>query len=171
MEKNNHYSGLGSYCNNATFCPTDRTATNAASPEAFFVSQLSPTTSTTTPMPIEWSFQNTNTQSCSRNPDGSLSCVSDHPHSFEWCVNAPAIDTRGVVYANSEDGNLYAIAQGGTVRDKIFQQLAVGAAYTPATIGPDGKIYLRRAVRGNERLNRAISRLTVLKRSYRKGTR
>lgn len=145
VEKNNHYSGLGSYCNNATFCPTDRTATNAASPEAFFVSQLSPTTSTTTPMPIEWSFQNTNTQSCSRNPDGSLSCVSDHPHSFEWCVNAPAIDTRGVVYANSEDGNLYAIAQGGTVRDKIFQQLAVGAAYTPATIGPDGKIYSQNA--------------------------
>jgi len=67
--------------------------------------------------------------------------VSDHPHSFEWCVNAPAIDAVGTVYASSEDGWLYAIAQGGAVRDKILQQHPAGGAYTPAALGPDGKVY------------------------------
>jgi len=46
-----------------------------------------------------------------------------------------------VVYANSEDGNLYAINQGGTLRQNLFQQSALGAAYTPASLGSDGKIY------------------------------
>ena len=133
--KNNHYSGLGSYCDNDTICPPDRTATNPASPEAFFVSQLNHN------LNIEWSFQSTNTFSCTRNPDGTITCVSDHPHGFEWCVNAPVVDQNGVVYANSEDGNMYAINQGGTLRQKILQQEALGAAYTPASLGPDGKIY------------------------------
>jgi hypothetical protein len=137
--KNNHYSGLGSYCNDPTICPEDRTATNPASPEEYFVSQLSPN------MTIEWSFKNTNTLSCTRNSDGTITCVSDHPNSFEWCVNAPAIDANGVVYANSEDGNLFAINQGGTLKQKIFQQLALGAAYTPASLGGDGKIYSQNA--------------------------
>jgi outer membrane protein assembly factor BamB len=66
---------------------------------------------------------------------------ANHPFSFEWCVNAPAIDSNGVVYANSEDGNLFAINQGGTLKQKIFQQLTLGAAYTPASIGGDGKLY------------------------------
>jgi len=133
--KNNHYSGLGSYCNDPNFCPTDRTATNPASPEAYFVTQLSRN------LNIEWSFQNTNTESCTRNPDGTITCVNDHPHGFEWCVNAPVVDEEGIVYANSEDGNLYSINQGGTMRQRLFQQQAIGAAYTPASIGPDGKIY------------------------------
>ncbi|HEX9608341.1 MAG TPA: hypothetical protein VF962_14030 [Gemmatimonadaceae bacterium] len=138
--KNNHYSGLGSYCNNnATFCPLDRTSTNPASPEEFFVTQLSPN------LIIEWSFKNTNTQSCTRNADGSISCVSDHPNSFEWCVNAPVVDKLGVVYANSEDGNLYAINQGGTLKQNLFQLLALGAAYTPTSLGGDGKIYSENA--------------------------
>ncbi len=139
VEKENHYSGLGSYCNVAAFCPTDRTATNPASPEAFFVTQLNPN------LGIEWSFQNTNTLSCTRNANGSVTCVSDHPNGFEWCVNAPVVDANGVVYANSEDGNLFAINQGGTLRDKIFQQLALGAAYTPASLGGDGKVYSQNA--------------------------
>jgi hypothetical protein len=139
--KNNHYSGLGSYCNKAAFCPTDRSTTNPASPEAFFVTQLSPT------LDIQWSFQNTNTQSCTRNPDGSVTCVIDgsHPNSFEWCVNAPVVDLNGVVYANSEDGYLYAINQGGTLKQRIFQQRNIGAAYTPASLGSDGKIYSQNA--------------------------
>jgi hypothetical protein len=134
--KNNHYLA-GSYCNTEAFCPIDRTATNPSSPEAYFVTQLSPS------LNIEWSFQNTNTLSCTRNPDGTVTCVDNgrHPHSFEWCVNAPVVDANGVVYANSEDGSLYAINQGGGLRQSIFQQLNVGAAYTPASLGSDGKIY------------------------------
>lgn len=137
--KNNHYSELGSYCNDATICPEDRNATNPDSPEAYFITQLAPDLS------VQWTFQNANTLSCSRNSDGSVSCVSDHPNGFEWCVNALVIDKNGVVYANSEDGNLFAINQGGTLKQKIFQQLALGAAYTPTSLGADGKIYTQNA--------------------------
>ena len=56
-------------------------------------------------------------------------------------MNAFGVDRNGVVFANSEDGNVFAINQGGTLREKRFLQLAIGAAYTPMTIGPDGKIY------------------------------
>jgi hypothetical protein len=45
------------------------------------------------------------------------------------------------VYANSEDGNLYAIGQGGVLVQRIFQQLALGAAYTPASMDSRGRIY------------------------------
>ena len=135
ITKNNHYGDVGSYCDDNTVCPPDRTASNPASPEQYFITQLDSN------LNIEWSYQNTNTQSCVRNPDGSMSCISDHPAGFEWCVNSPAVDANGVVYANSEDGNLYAISQGGGLLQKIFQQQALGAAYTPASLGPDGKIY------------------------------
>jgi hypothetical protein len=60
---------------------------------------------------------------------------------FEWCVNAPAVDRNGTVYADSEDGSLFVIKQGGTLKGQIFLQQAVGAAYTPVSIGLDGKIY------------------------------
>jgi hypothetical protein len=60
---------------------------------------------------------------------------------FEWCVNAPAVDQSGTVYADSEDGNLFVIKQGGTVKGKIFLEKAEGAAYTPVSIGQNGKIY------------------------------
>ncbi|MBZ5719387.1 MAG: hypothetical protein LAO03_03300 [Acidobacteriia bacterium] len=63
------------------------------------------------------------------------------PTSYEWCVNAPAVDANGTVYANSEDGNVYVISQGGTLKGNIFLRLALGAAYTPIAIGRDGKIY------------------------------
>ena len=135
VTKNNHYGGVGSYCDDTTVCPPDRTTNNPASPEQYFVTQLDAN------LNIEWSFQNTNTESCTRNADGTPTCISDHPNGFEWCVNSPAIDANGVVYANSEDGNLFAIGQGGSAVTEIFQQLALGAAYTPASIGGDGKIY------------------------------
>jgi outer membrane protein assembly factor BamB len=135
VTKNNHYGDVGSYCSNDTICPANRNATNPASPEQYLITQLDSN------LNIEWSFQNTNTESCARNADGSLACASDHPDGFEWCVNSPAVDANGVVYANSEDGNLYAIAQGGTLKQRIFQNLALGAAYTPASLGGDGKIY------------------------------
>lgn len=95
-------------------------------------------------MQPEWKFRNRNTLSC-RRKNGKLECVRDHPAGFEWCVNAVAIDKDGVVHANSEDGNLFAIRQGGTLKKKLFLKLAVGAAYTPLTIGPDGIIYTQNA--------------------------
>jgi outer membrane protein assembly factor BamB len=84
---------------------------------------------------VEWQFQNTTTD-------------PNHPSGFEWCVNAPAIDSNGVVYANSEDGNVYAIPQGNTnifktPKQQLFLKQALGAAYTPLSIGPDGKLYVQ----------------------------
>ncbi|HKE22032.1 MAG TPA: hypothetical protein VKB88_06550 [Bryobacteraceae bacterium] len=125
--KDNHYDA-SSYCSDPNFCPV-------APPGPYYITQLNPS------MTPEWKFQNNNTQSCSRNPDGTLSCVSDHPNGFEWCINAPAVDAIGNVYANSEDGNLYVIPQGGKSAATIFMNLAIGAAYTPLSLGPDGKIY------------------------------
>jgi hypothetical protein len=60
---------------------------------------------------------------------------------FEWCVNAPAVDDDGNVYGDNEDGNLFVIKQGGTLKAKIFLQQATDAAYTPVSIGRDGRIY------------------------------
>ena len=134
ITKDNHY-GVGSYCNNNKICPPDRTATTPNDPEQYFITQLNAN------LGVEWQFKNTNTLNCTRQPDGSVTCVDDHPNSFEWCVNAFAVDRNGVVYANNEDGNIFAINQGGVLRQKRFLQLALGAAYTPMTIGPDGKIY------------------------------
>jgi outer membrane protein assembly factor BamB len=128
--KDNHYD-VGAYCEpfqNPTVCVE-------APPGPFYITQL------TADLTSEWTFQNTNTLSCSRNPDGTLTCVDDHPGGFEWCINAPAIDQDGIVYANSEDGNLYAIDQGGTLHQRLFLNLAVGAAYTPLAIAPSGLIY------------------------------
>ena len=136
ITKENHYSDVGSYCNDATICPPDRNATNPGYPEQFFVTSLSPDLNT-----INWRFQSTNTLSCSTQPNGTFSCVSDHPNGFEWCVNAPAVDVNGTVYFNSEDGNLYVVDRNGKLLRNVFTQLAIGAAYTPLSIGPDGKIY------------------------------
>jgi outer membrane protein assembly factor BamB len=107
--------------------------------EGYYITQLSPD------LEVEWKLKSTNTESCTRLPNGSLSCVEDHWNGFEWCVNSLAVDARGVVYVNSEDGNLYAINQGGTVRERIFLQTALGAAYTPLSLGSDGKIYTQNA--------------------------
>ena len=138
ITKDNHYNGLGAYCSIggsfATFCPRDRNATNPASPEGYFITRLNSN------LEPEWRFQSTNTQSCSRDAQGSVSCVSDHPAGFEWCVNAPAVDGSGNVFVNSEDGGLYVIRPNGKLRDHLFLDLALGAAYTPLSIDGDGKI-------------------------------
>jgi len=135
--KDNEYGGgpaFGSYCNVDTFCPPRNNG-------PFFITQLDPS------LNVEWKFQNTNNQQCTRNADGSITCVPNSSGNqwqnigFEWCINAPVVDKQGVVYANSEDGNIYAIRQGGTLKQNIFLDLALGAAYTPLAIGPDGKIY------------------------------
>jgi outer membrane protein assembly factor BamB len=136
--KDNHYA-TGSYCGVEQYCPSDRTATTPNDPEAYYITQLNKN------MNVEWRFQNTNTLSCSRDDLGLVTCQSDHPNGFEWCVNAFAIDANGVVYANSEDGNLFAINQGGTLRQKIFLKLALGAAYTPLTMDASGRYYTQNA--------------------------
>jgi hypothetical protein len=137
--KENHYGDSGSYCDVEEFCPADRTANNPAYPEAYYITQLA---KNLTP---EWQYQNTNTESCTRNADNTVTCVSDHPFGFEWCVNGAVADSNGVIYVNSEDGGLYTINQGGTLRDHLFLKLAIGAAYTPLSMGGDGKIYTQNA--------------------------
>lgn len=135
--KDNEYGGgpaFGSYCNSDVFCPPRNNG-------PFFITQLDPD------LNVEWKFQNTNSEKCTRNPDGSVTCVPNtSPNEwqnigFEWCINAPVVDENGIVYANSEDGNLYAIRQGGTLKQHLFLDLALGAAYTPLAIAPDGAIF------------------------------
>jgi outer membrane protein assembly factor BamB len=84
-------------------------------------------------MNIEWSFQSTTID-------------TNHANGYEWCINMPAIDQAGSVYVNSEDGNIYKLPQRNngvftTPTGKMFLNLALGAAYTPLSIGPDGKLY------------------------------
>ena len=112
--KDNHYD-VGSYCGDPTICPP-------APPGPYYITQLSPS------MNIEWQFKNS-------------SIDTTHSNGFEWCINAPAVDRAGNVFANSEDGNLYRIAQGGTLNGQIFLNQALGAAYTPLSLGPKGQIY------------------------------
>jgi outer membrane protein assembly factor BamB len=93
----------------------------------FYITQLS------ADLNIEWQFQSTNT-------------TGGHTGGYEWCVNAPAVDSNGIVYVNSEDGNVYTLPQGHagvftTPAQIIFLKQAIGAAYTPISIGPDGKVY------------------------------
>ncbi len=140
--KDNHYDEeAGFYCNPSAVPVSQVVCAFTGVPAGpFYITQLNAN------LIPEWKFQSTETRSCSRNPDGTLSCVSDHPNGFEWCINAPAIDRSGVVYANSEDGNIYALQQGNsgvftTPKQRLFLNLALGAAYTPLSIGPDGLIY------------------------------
>lgn len=56
-----------------------------------------------------------------------------------------AVDPAGNVYAGSEDGNLYVIGHGGRTAVRTFLKLALGAAYTPVTVGGPGLIYAQNA--------------------------
>ena len=114
--KDNHYD--------ANCCP----GTGAPPPGPYYITQLSAS------MAVEWQFRSTTV------------VQPDHPNGFEWCINAPAFDANGTVFANSEDGNVYAIPQGHTgvftsPQSKLFLKIAIGAAYTPLAIGADGKLY------------------------------
>jgi hypothetical protein len=129
--KENHYD-TGSYCNTSA-CPP-RSAL-PSDDEAYYVTQLDAS------LKVEWKFKSTNTESCARQPDGALQCFDDHPYGFEWCVNAIVVDRNGLIYANSEDGSVYAIGQGGVLRQSLFLRLALGAAYTPLSVGRDGRVY------------------------------
>ena len=115
--KDNHYD-VPMYCffNNA-ICQT-------LPPGPYYITQLKADLS------VDWQFQNTTDD-------------ASHPNGYEWCINMPAVDMNGNVYVNSEDGNIYELAQAnpGTPAGKLFLNLAIGAAYTPLSIGPDGKLY------------------------------
>jgi outer membrane protein assembly factor BamB len=137
LTKENRYPESGTYCGDSHWCPPNVRV--PGDDEGYYITQLD------TGLGVEWRYKSTNTESCVRLSNGSLSCVSDHPQGFEWCVNALAVDARGVVYINSEDGHLYAINQGGTLRDRLFLQLSLRAAYTPLSLGADGKIYTQNA--------------------------
>jgi hypothetical protein len=127
VTKDNHYD-VGSYCADTTVCPP-------APGGPYQITQLD---AQLTP---EWSFTSTNELSCAPGPGGKLVCVADHPHGFEWCVNAPAVDAAGTVFAGSEDGALYAIPQGGKAAARLFLRESVGAAYTPLSIDASGRVY------------------------------
>jgi hypothetical protein len=111
--KDNHYDGPGPY----------------------FVTQLDAN------LRVEWQYKSTNELSCDGTLDGGVQCTQDHPTGFEWCINAPAVDSQGTVYATGEDGVLYAIGQGGVDRGHLFLNLSLGAAYTPLAIDRLGRIY------------------------------
>jgi hypothetical protein len=125
--KDNHYD-VGSYCADAMACPP-------AAGGPYSITQLD------AHLVPEWTFVSDNQESCTRTPDGQVSCTKDHPNGFEWCINAPAIDAKGTVYANGEDGVLYAIPQGGGKAEKLFLNQSIGAAYTPLSIDAKGRVY------------------------------
>ena len=85
----------------------------------------------------------------------------DEEFGFEWCVNAATIDANGTIYANAEDGILYAIGQGGVLLDKITLAGPLGAAYTPLAIDGNGRVYAQTgghlfAVGGSRPRKRAV---------------
>ena len=112
--KDNHYD-MGSYCSNRTWCPP-------APPGPYYITQLN------SDLTIAWQFADPTTD-------------SRHPNGYEWCVNAMAVDKNGVAFGNSEDGNLYAIQQGGTSYQSLFLKKVLDAGYTPLSLGGDGTIY------------------------------
>jgi hypothetical protein len=142
--KDNHYDEeAGFYCD-ATGGVSDIVCAATGQPAGpFYITQLNAS------LAPEWKFLSTETNSCTTNPDGSLSCVSDHPNGFDWCINAPVVDANGSVYVQSTDGHAYVIPQGHVgvfdmgspdVR-RLFLRQALGAAYTPLSIDEKGRIY------------------------------
>jgi hypothetical protein len=118
--KDNHY-------NAPQYCFFNSPVCQSLPPGPYYITQLDPN------MNIEWQFQSTTMD-------------PTHPNGYEWCINMPAIDSSGNVFVNSEDGNIYVLPQGHTgifttPGDKMFLNIALGAAYTPLSIGPDGKLY------------------------------
>jgi hypothetical protein len=101
----------------------------------FYITQLS------RDLQQEWRYQNPTEHACARQPDGTIACDEEVHNGFEWCVNAPAVDTQGNVFANAEDGFVYKIGQGGVLKTQTFLQQALGAAYTPISIDRSGRVF------------------------------
>jgi outer membrane protein assembly factor BamB len=115
VTKDNHYPG-------PLYCYFSNIACKNLPPGEYDITQLS------ADLKPEWKFAN-------------KTIDKQHPTGYEWCVNAPAFDGNGLVYANSEDGKVYVLNQDGTLKGKIFLKQAVGAAYTPLSLDAEGKIY------------------------------
>jgi len=118
--KDNHYP-------QQAYCFFNNPVCAVPPPGPYYVTQLDAN------LNVEWSFQSTTID-------------KKHPNGYEWCVNAPVIDSKGLVYVTSEDGNVYSLPQGHKgvftkPHQKIFLKEALGAAYTPLSIGEDGKVY------------------------------
>jgi hypothetical protein len=118
--KDNHYPS-------AAYCSYNNPVCRSTPAGPYEVSQLDAN------LQVEWSFKNTTID-------------QGHPNGYEWCVNAPVIDSTGLVYITSEDGSIYSVAQGhhGVFtqwQQRMFLLEALGAAYTPLSIGNDGKVY------------------------------
>ena len=114
-----------------------------------FIVQLDPN------LKKEWEYRNPSRLVCH---DG---VCEEEEFGFEWCVNAAAIDVNGTVYANAEDGILYAIGQGGVLLDSIALAGPRGAAYTPLAIDAQGRVYAQTgghlfAVGGSRLRKRAV---------------
>ncbi len=115
--KDNHYDAP-MYC----FYNNPICSTLPAGP--YYITQLDPN------LNVEWQYQNTTDD-------------AGHFNGYEWCINMPGVDANGNIYVNSEDGNIYELTQVNhvTPAGKLFLNKAIGAAYTPLSIGPDGKLY------------------------------
>jgi hypothetical protein len=124
--KDNHYS-VGSYCDNPLYCPKDTGRYDVVS--------------LTDALAVEWAVTNSTSELCDRLADGTVACIPLATSGFEWCVNQLAVDSGGTVYVNNEDGRLYSLGRSGNIQGSIFLNQALGAAYTPVAIGPDGSVY------------------------------
>jgi len=91
---------------------------------------------------VEWSYTHVETENCRRDANGDIICDGEpHPNGYEWCINAPAVDAEGTVYALNENGKLYAIDRNGAVKESVFLERTLGAAYTPLALDAEGRIY------------------------------
>jgi outer membrane protein assembly factor BamB len=68
----------------------------------------------------------------------------EFPSEDEWCVNSPAVDSEGNVYANSEDGYLYVLTPAGGLVGRIRIGDAGESAYTPVALDEEGRIYAQK---------------------------
>ncbi len=103
--------------------------------ERFYITRLSPE------LTPEWKAKAVFDERCVRDDAGEISCQHEPGNSFEWCINAPAVDAEGTVHVASEDGHLYAIDQQGIVKGRLFLQRALRSAYTPVVLDGQGRIY------------------------------
>jgi outer membrane protein assembly factor BamB len=107
--------------------------------ESYFITQLSPD------LDVEWRYESTNTLRAASATGWLDCCVDDHPLGFEWCVNALAVDARGVVYVNSEDGSSLRDQSGRHAARSHLPAARPRRRVHAAVARRDGKIYTQNA--------------------------